>query len=150
LRLKRHGFEDPDLLVAEAAETDAAFQWCLFDCDLTFVRTFADAITKLGERVFSIVLIDLHFAESQMLELLDYVRSLTEYEDVPVVCVQRTGEPPSLDDQNKINAAVKAHGGRAFVNLCGEEEPLQQACQYLRQIVAFEVGLPISPIPPCA
>jgi hypothetical protein len=135
------------LLIADAAEGVSAIGRCLSDCQLTRARTFAEAVAKLGENVFSMVLIDRRFAGT--LELLEYVRSLAEYRNVPVVCVQRTDVPPSAEQQKKINGEVKAHGGKAFVNMCGEGQALQQACQYLRQILAFEVGLPISPIPPC-
>jgi CheY-like chemotaxis protein len=139
-----------ELLFADASEGASAIGWCLSDCELTRVRTFAEAVAKLGENVFSMVLIDLRFAESRMLELVEHVRSLTEYRDVPVVCVLRTKVPPSAAEQKKINVAVKALGGKAFVSLCGEGQAMRQACQYLRQILAFEVGLPISPMPPCA
>lgn len=139
-----------ELLVVNAPETDSVIRQCLFDCNLTFVRTFAEAVSKLGERVFSMVLIDLHFAESQMLDLLEYVRSLTHYENVPVVCVQGTDLPVSPVVLDSIKFAVKALGGRAFLDLRGEGETLQQACQSLREILAFEVGLPISPTPPSA
>ena len=139
-----------ELLVADAPEMGSVIRWCLFDCDFTFVDTFAEAVNKLGEKVFSMVLIDLHFAESRMLDLLEYVRSLAQYENVPVVCVQGTNLPVNPVVLDSLKFAVKALGGRTFLDFRQEGEPLQQACQALRQILAFEVGLRISPKSPSA
>src|SRR6267378_901209 len=45
------------------------------------------AITKLRHDGFQLIVIGLDFDESRMFELLQYVRGLPRYKDVPVVCV---------------------------------------------------------------
>jgi CheY-like chemotaxis protein len=142
--------DTPKLLIANGPQEQSMIPWCLLECDLTFVHTFAEAISKVGATVFNMVLIDLDFADSRMFDLLRHVRSLAAYKDVPVVCVQGAEPRSSPGLPESIDAAIRAMGGRAFLDLRAKGDALEQACQYLRQILAFEAGAPISPIPPAA
>src|SRR5690242_1984354 len=60
---------------------------------------------------------ELSFDESRMFELLQYVRALPKYRDVPVICVY--GDHLNLSDVviRNIDVAVKALGGSAFLDL---------------------------------
>ena len=75
------------VLVADVPEMDGKIRECLPGHDLSFVRTMYDAVRVLRHDGFQLVVIGLEFDESRMLELLQYVRGLPHYQDVPVVCV---------------------------------------------------------------
>src|SRR5215213_2111915 len=76
------------VLVADVPEMDERIRHCLPGHELVFVRTLSEAIRVLRHDGFSMVVIGLHFDESRMFEVLSHVRSLPQYDDVPVVCVQ--------------------------------------------------------------
>src|SRR5215216_1753856 len=75
------------VLVANVAEMDDKIRECLPTHDLSFVRTMQEAVRALRRDGFQLIVIGLDFDESRMLELLQYVRTLTAYKDVPVICV---------------------------------------------------------------
>src|SRR5204863_3167121 len=75
------------VLVANAPEMDGKIRDCLPGHDLTFVRTMHEAIHALRHDGFQLIVIGLDFDEHRMLELLQYVRSLPQYRESPVVCV---------------------------------------------------------------
>ena len=132
------------VLVADVPEMDEKIRDCLPGHDLTFVRSMHDAISKLRHDGFRLVVIGLEFDESRMLELLQYVRALGRYKDVPVVCVH--AENMNLRDavMKNIDVAVKALGGIGFLNLAHGAINYQQDCSLLDQ-VAIESGQSIRP-----
>lgn len=105
------------VLVAATPETDGKIRDCLPDHDLHFVRTTHQAITALRHDGFQLVVIGMEFDESRMLELLQYVRSLPHYKEVPVVCVHADYLNLSETVIRNIDVAVKALGGMAFLDL---------------------------------
>jgi hypothetical protein len=132
------------VLVADVPEMDEKIRDCLPGHDLTFVRSMHDAISKLRHDGFQLVVIGLEFDESRMLELLQYVRGLARYKDVPVVCVH--AENMNLSDavMKNIDVAVKALGGIGFLNLADGAITYKRDCSLLDQ-VALESGQSLRP-----
>ncbi|HZS70092.1 MAG TPA: hypothetical protein VFA72_23535 [Burkholderiales bacterium] len=132
------------VLVADVPEMDEKITQCLPGHDLTFVRTVYDAIKALRHDGFQLVVIGLEFDESRMLELLQYVRGLPVYKDVPVVCVH--ADHMNLRDSvmKNIDVAVKALGGIGFLNLADGAINYKQDCTLLDQ-VAIESGQSLRP-----
>src|SRR5437868_12782539 len=102
------------VLVANVSGMDGKVRDCLPGHDLTFARTMLEALRELRHDGFQLIVIGLDFDEHRMLELLQYVRSLPHYSEVPVVCVH--AEYVNLSDavMKNIDVAVKALGGLAF------------------------------------
>src|SRR3954463_1910573 len=97
-----------NVLAAAVPEMDEKLRECLPDHHLTFVRSMLDAMSALRHDAYQLVVIGIDFDESRMLELLQYVRSLPRYQEVPVVCVH--GAEMNLSDTvlKNIDVAVKA------------------------------------------
>lgn len=132
------------VLVADTPEMDAKIRDCLPDHDLAFVRTMYDAISKLRHDGFHLIVIGLDFDESRMLELLQYVRSLPIYKDVPVVCVHADHMNLSEAVMRNIDVAVKALGGIGFLDLADGAINYKQDCSFLDH-VAMQRGRSIRP-----
>jgi CheY-like chemotaxis protein len=132
------------VLVAAAAEMDEKIHECLPGHDLTFVRTMVQAIHALRHDGFQLIVIELNFDESRMLELLQYVRSLPAYREVPVMCVH--GDHVNLSEvvMKNIDVAVKALGGVAFLNLRDGALDYKKDCGFLDR-VASESGASLRP-----
>ena len=124
------------VLVADVRQMDEKLRECLPGRDLTFVRTMAEAMRALRHDGFHLVVIGLEFDDSRMLELMQYVRSLPAYKDVPVVCVH--GEHLNLSEavMKNIDVAVKALGGVAFLDLGDGALAHQRDCSFLDRVAA--------------
>jgi CheY-like chemotaxis protein len=125
------------VLFAEGPGINREIRDSLSGCEVTRVRTFDEAQRALEQQPFRLVLIDLQFEQSRMLELLEYLKSLDGYQDVPVVCLQGTDRRVSDALRQNMNHAVRALGGRAFFDLRAADEMTAQTCEYLRQILAL-------------
>ena len=123
---------------------DEKLRECLPEHDIRFVRTMADAIRQLRRDGFQLVVVALSFDESRMLELLQYVRSLPSYREVPVICVH--GDHLNLSEavMKNIDVAVKALGGLAFLNLRDGAINYRKDCGFLDR-VATETGQGLRP-----
>jgi len=132
------------VLAAATAEMDEKLQECLPGHELHFVRTMAEAIGALRHDGFQLVVIDLNFDDSRMLELLQYVRSLPAYREVPLMCVH--GDQLNLSEavMKNIDVAVKALGGIAFLNLRDGAIDYRHDCSFLDR-VATESGQSLRP-----
>jgi len=132
------------VLVADVAEMDEKIRECLPEHDLTFVRTMVDAVRELRRDGYQVVVIGLHFDESRMFELLQYVRSLPKYDHTPVLCVQGLELALSEAIRKNIDMAVKALGGRAFLDLREHSLLMREHCSFMDR-VATETGTPLRP-----
>jgi hypothetical protein len=123
---------------------DEKIRDCLPGHELTFVRTMYEAISALRHDGYRLVVIGLEFDESRMLELLQYVRALPKYRDVPVVCAH--GNHHNLSDaaSKNIDVAVKALGGLAFLNLADGAIDYPRDCGFLDRVAA-ESGTSVRP-----
>lgn len=129
------------VLVADVPEMDEKIRDCLPDHHLTFVRTMYEAISALRHDGFQLIVIGLEFDESRMLELLQYVRGLSKYKDIPVVCVHADHLNLSEAVMKNIDIAVKALGGMAFINLADGAINYQQSCHQLDELAVASAGL---------
>lgn len=132
------------VLVATVPELDDKIRECLPGHDLTFIRTMHEALRALHHDGYTLIVIGIEFDDSRMLELLQYVRSLPKYQDVPVVCVY--AESLNLSDAaiRNIEVAVKALGGLAFLDLGRGVINYKKDCAFLDR-VAMESGTSIRP-----
>jgi DNA-binding NtrC family response regulator len=132
------------VLVGNIPDMDEKIRDCLPGHDLTFVRTMAEAVGALRHDGFQLVVIGLEFDEHRMLELLQYVRSLPHYSQVPVVCVH--ADYLNLNDavMGNIDVAVKALGGLGFLNLSDGVLNYKEDCAFLDR-VAMESGQSVRP-----
>ena len=127
------------VLVADIPEADEKIRECLPGHDLHFVRTLGQAVRELRRDGYQLVVIDMHFDDSRMFELLQYVRSLPRHQDVPVICVQCEEVMLSEAVLKNMEDAVKALGGTAFVDLRDGSHVLRSHCDFLSR-VAQEAG----------
>ena len=131
------------VLVANAPEMDETIRDCLPGHELHFIRTMSDALRALRHDGFQLIVIGLEFDESRMLELLQYVRTLSGYKEVPVICVH--GDHLNLSEavMKNIDVAVKALGGVGFLDLRDGALKYQQDCSFLGRVAAE--GTPLRP-----
>lgn len=129
------------VLVADVPEMDERISQCLPGHELVFVRTLAHAMATLRHDGFSLVVIGLHFEESRMFELLTHVRSLSAYDDVPVVCVQGLEFVVPEPVRKTVDRAVKVLGGTAFVDLRDEALDFRRNCDYLDRAAGERASL---------
>lgn len=130
------------VLVAAGDEMDARLRECLPGHELQFVRTMHQAVRALRHDGYQLVVIGLDFDESRMLELLQYVRTLSHYRDVPVVCVHAEYLNLSFAAMKNIEVAVKALGGLAFLDLAHGVIDYKEGCAFLDR-VAIDSGTSI-------
>ncbi len=132
------------VLVADVPEMDEKIRECLPGHELTFVRTMQQAISALRHDGYQLVVISLDFDESRMFELLQHVRALPKYKEVPVVCVH--DQIHNLGDAvvKNIDVAVKALGGLALLNLADGAIEYRRDCSFLDH-VAIESGTSVRP-----
>jgi hypothetical protein len=121
------------VLAADVPEMDARIRECLPDHEIVFVRTLVEAVAMLRQDGFSLVVIGLHFDESRMFELLSHVRSLSQYDQVPVICVQGLEVIVPEAVMRTVDMAVKALGGTAFVDLRDEALDFREHCDFLNR-----------------
>ena len=129
------------VLVADVREADDKIRECLPGHDMVFVRTLSDAIRALRADGFKLVIIGMHFDESRMFELLQYVKALPEYKEVPVICVQCMEVALADAVLKNMDDAVKALGGTAFVDLRDHVVQLRSHCEFLEQIATRSTRL---------
>jgi CheY-like chemotaxis protein len=132
------------VLAADVPEMDEKLRECLPGHDITFVRTMYEAMRALRHDGFQLVVIGLEFDESRMLELLQHVRALPAYKEVPVVCVHADNLNLSEAVMKNIDVAVKALGGMGFLNLGHGAIKYQEDCAFLDR-VAIESGSSVRP-----
>jgi CheY-like chemotaxis protein len=144
------GFAPPDIvaeqgekakvLAAASPEMDERLHQCLPGHQVHFVRTMREAVSALRHDGFRLLVIDLGFDESRMFELLQHVRALPHYKDVPVICVY--GDHLNLSEAliRNIDVAVKALGGMAFLDLRDDSFAYQADCHQLGAMAAHAGG----------
>lgn len=86
--------------------------------DLVFVETSDEARELLEQERFGLVLLGVHFDESQMFSLLGDIRAHAKYRKVPILCVLGTwGRMLSEVAVEGLDHAVKAMMANGFLNL---------------------------------
>jgi len=126
--------------------------------DLVFVDNGDDARDLLDRDVFGLVMVGVHFDESQMFTLLGDIRSHAKYRKVPVLCVLGSwGRMLSEVAVEGLDHAVKALRANGFLNLLhfpDDEEGnarIRRIADYLilidgdLQHIARQTGEPVDP-----
>jgi CheY-like chemotaxis protein len=86
--------------------------------DLVFVDNGDDARALLERDVYGLVLLGVHFDESQMFSVLGDIRSRARYRKVPILCVLGSwGRMLSEVAVEGLDHAVKAMMANGFLNL---------------------------------
>lgn len=124
------------VLVANVPEMDDKIRECLPGHHLAFVRTMREALRALRHDGFQLIVIGLEFDEHRMLELLQYVRSLTHYKDATVVCVHAEQMNLSEAVMTNIDVAVKALGGLGFLDLGDGVIDYKKDCAFLERVAS--------------
>jgi PleD family two-component response regulator len=128
------------VLVADVPEADDKIRECLPDRELVFVRSLGQAIRALRADGFQLVIIGMHFDESRMFELLQYVKALPDYRDVPVICVQCLEVALADAVLKNMDDAVKSLGGTAFVDLRDHALHFRSHCESLERLASQATG----------
>jgi hypothetical protein len=131
------------VLVADVPEMHPRIQDCLPGHECVFVTSLREATKALRHDGFSLIVIGVHFDESRMFELLNYVRSLPVYKDAAVVCVQGTDLVMPEGVMRTVDMAVKALGGTAFVDLRDQALDFRSHCDFLERTASQ--GTPLRP-----
>jgi len=86
--------------------------------DVTLVRTRGEAWTLLEKERFQMVIVGVHFDESQMFALLADIRAHAKYRKVPILCVLASPSHVISDVAIEgLDHAVKAMMANGFLNL---------------------------------
>jgi len=75
------------ILVAVMPYREDRMERILSGHDVTFVKTSEEARSLLEEEEYSLVILGVHFDESQMFSLLGDIRAHARYRKVPILCV---------------------------------------------------------------
>ena len=126
--------------------------------DLVFVDNGDDARELLERDVYGLVLLGVHFDESQMFSVLGDIRSRARYRKVPILCVLGSwGRMLSEVAVEGLDHAVKALRANGFLNLLhfpDDEEGnarIRRIADYLilidgdLQHIARQTGEPVDP-----
>ena len=106
------------VLVADIPENEDRMRRILAGHELTFAMTRDDAWSLLEKERFGIVIVGVHFDESQMFSLLADIRAHAKYRKVPILCVLASqGRVLSDVAIEGLDHAVKAMMANGFLNL---------------------------------
>jgi PleD family two-component response regulator len=115
------GYTPPDrsrILLAVTADVQERFERILKRHETVKVSTAGDALLAL-ENDFRLVVLSVHFDESQMFSLLGDIRSHSAYRKVPILCVlgEQRGKAISDVAVEGLDHAVKALRANGFLDL---------------------------------
>jgi CheY-like chemotaxis protein len=120
------------ILVADG-DADSRLEAILRGCELSFVRSLEEAASAVASRDFDLILIDMHFDDSRMFDLLRYLRSEHRLGATPVICMRSHRFEWANITGEGLEIAVKALGGQAFIDLAkfGTDEAANAAIRKL-------------------
>lgn len=84
--------------------------------DLIIVTTVSEAIAKLKEQDFDLVMIGVHFDESRMFELLAQCKTIPRNANKPVICFCTRDTPLTRTMHDSIDLSVKAFGAWIYLD----------------------------------
>ena len=104
------------ILVADVPQMDGRYASALAGWELVRVRTLAQAHQALDAGRYDLAVIGVYFDDSQMFDLLRYIRADDEHSEVPVVCVR--GQPGFTAVSGRtLEMTCKALAADTFVDL---------------------------------
>jgi CheY-like chemotaxis protein len=104
------------LLLAVTPDVLDRFQRILTRHDVTAVSNAGEAMRELEDH-YGMVILSVHFAESQMFSLLGDIRSHSKYRKVPILCVLGTHRVLTDIAIEGLDHAVKAMRANGFLDL---------------------------------
>jgi PleD family two-component response regulator len=127
------------ILVAVDGENDERLQRILSGHELKVVRTNDEAMSLLAEHRFGLVVVGVHFDESQMFTLLADIRAHAKYRKVPILCVLSSlGRTLSEVAIEGLDHAVKAMMANGFLNLLHFDDDAEGNAR-IRRIVEYMI-----------
>ena len=106
------------ILLAVTSDKADRLQSILDGHELVFVKTSQEAMHLLTTDGFGIVILGVHFDESQMFTLLSDIRAHAKYRKVPILCVLgERGRALSDVAVEGLDHAVKAMTANGFLDL---------------------------------
>ena len=118
-----HTFAPPppsEILLAVTVDNTVRLTQLLEGHLLTFVKTQDEAMQHLlRSNSFAIIIIDVHFHESQMFTLMGDIRTHAKYRKVPMLCVLGATRGRALSEVaiQGLDHAVKAMTANGFLDL---------------------------------
>ncbi len=105
---------------------------CLPGRELSFVHDLAEAKVALAGGDYDMVVVGMHFDESQAFALLAHLRTRQRYGYVPVVCVRIMATLLPHEMFRAIEDAIKMLGAVAFIEIDGSNH--REVCRRLQEI----------------
>jgi len=105
------------IVVAATPNVRQRLERVLAGHDITFAETSEDVMRYLSAERYGMVILSVHFDESQMFTLLGDIRHHSKYRKVPIVCM--LADPGRLSDVavEGLDHAVKAMTANGFLDL---------------------------------
>ncbi|HWI36197.1 MAG TPA: hypothetical protein VNU64_07075 [Burkholderiales bacterium] len=105
------------ILVAATPTVRERLERVLAGHELTFADTTQDVMSLLTAERFGMVIVSVHFDESQMFTLLGDIRAHSRYRKVPILCVLAQRGRLSEVAVEGLDHAVKAMTANGFLDL---------------------------------
>ncbi len=107
------------ILLAVTSDVRERFERILQRHALVRVETASEALRALDGEGFKIVILSVHFDESQMFSLLGDIRSHSRYRKIPILCVLGVQRGKAITDVavEGLDHAVKALRANGFLDL---------------------------------
>jgi CheY-like chemotaxis protein len=86
------------------------------DHELVFVTRTHEAVAKLTEEDFDLIMIGVHFDESRMFELLSHCKTIARNADKPIITFCTRDTPLTRAMHDSIEVTVKAYGAWIYLD----------------------------------
>lgn len=117
------------ILIADVPEVEEFLRSCFAHRDVRYVSRMAQAAAALAAQDFDLILIGMHFDDSQMFALLRHVRALRRHAATPVVCVRALPSVLSRSAQESLSHAARILGADAFIDMGPGAEAAAEFCR---------------------
>lgn len=120
------------ILIADVPQAQRAIAECLPGRELTFVNTLPEAKLALAGGDYDMIVVGVHFDDSDAFALLSHLRSRQRYAYVPVVCVRALPHIMPRELTKVIEEAVRMLGAAALIDIDGTNH--REVCRRLKDI----------------
>lgn len=137
------------VLIADVPELEGAWRSCLVAHEVTFACSLAQASEAAQARRQDLVVVGMHFDDSQMFGLLDELRGNVRRWPRVLVCVRAKPTALSAAGRKAVEEAVLWLGADAYIDATQHPGGLREVCRDLERMLAWSAGLhPASPLQP--
>ena len=127
------------ILVADG-DADSRLQSILEGCELAYAHSLEEAAHAALKRSFDLIVIDMHFDDSRMFDLLRYLRTEERLRATPVICVRTHRFEWTNIAGEGLEIAVQALGGQAFIDFAKYGEDPAANLQMRKLIDGFFIA----------